>query len=78
MFVSTQTNDALRALGLGDKGIVQLVHVVSDFASYNRLNLALQTSYDYRDMWRSLAFGWDPSSGEPPGDNTRGLPPKAG
>ena len=39
-----------------DKGIVQLVHVVSDFASYNRLNLALDTDYDYRDMWRALAF----------------------
>ena len=72
--ISDADTDALRALGLGDKGIVQLVHLVSDFASYNRLNLALQTSYDYRDMWRSLAFGWDPSSGEPPGDNTRGLP----
>ncbi len=48
--------DALRAAGLTDKGIVQLVHVVSDFASYNRLNLALDTDYDYRDMWRALAF----------------------
>lgn len=47
--------DALRAAGLTDKGIVQLVHVVSDFASYNRLNLALDTDYDYRDMWRALA-----------------------
>lgn len=46
----------LRAVGLSDKGIVQLVHLVSDFASYNRLNLALQTDYDYRDIWRALAF----------------------
>jgi uncharacterized peroxidase-related enzyme len=46
----------LRAVGLTDKGIVQLTHVVSDFASYNRLNLALQTDYDYRDFWRALAF----------------------
>jgi uncharacterized peroxidase-related enzyme len=44
--------DALREHGLTDKGIVQLTHVVSDFASYNRLNLALQTDYDYRDLWR--------------------------
>jgi uncharacterized peroxidase-related enzyme len=47
----------LRAIGLTDKGIVQLVHLVSDFGSYNRLNLALATDYDYRDLWRSLAFG---------------------
>ncbi len=63
----------LRSAGLGDKGIVQLVHLVSDFASYNRLNLALQTDYDYRDMWRTLAFDWDPDAGEPAGDNTRGV-----
>ena len=50
----------LRAIGLTDKGIVQLVHLVSDFGSYNRLNLALATDYDYRDLWRSLAFGWQP------------------
>jgi len=47
----------LRKFGLTDKGIVQLCHLVSDFASYNRLNLALQTDYDYRDLWRQLAFG---------------------
>ena len=65
--------EQLRAVGLTDKGIVQLIHLVSDFASYNRLNLAVQTDYDYRDMWRSAAFGWDSESGEPAGDNTRGL-----
>jgi hypothetical protein len=64
---------ALRAAGLSDKGIVQLIHLVSDFGSYNRLNLALQTDYDYRDMWRALAFGWNRQSGEPPGDDTRGV-----
>jgi len=47
----------LRGIGLTDKGIVQLVHLVSDFGSYNRLNLALQTDYDYRDLWRQLGFG---------------------
>ncbi len=47
--------DVLRAQGLTDKGIVQLVHLVSDFASYNRLNLVLQTDYDYRDLWRAAA-----------------------
>lgn len=63
----------LRDIGLGDKGIVQLVHLVSDFASYNRLNTALQTDYDYRDMWRAVAFNWTRKEGEAPGDNTRGL-----
>ena len=48
---------ALRRAGLTDKGIVQLTHLVSDFASYNRLNLALQTDYDYRDLWKRLAAG---------------------
>jgi len=47
--------DALRQHGLTDKGIVQLTHVVSDFSSYNTLNLALDTDYDYRDFWKELA-----------------------
>ena len=65
--------DALRELGLTDKSIVQIVHLVSDFAAYNRLNLALDTDYDYRDLWRSLAFGWEQKSGSTAGDNTRGI-----
>lgn len=71
--VSDEDVEGLRSIGLGDKGIVQLVHLVSDFASYNRLNLALQTDYDYRDMWRTVAFDWDPQAGKPAGDNTRGV-----
>lgn len=67
----------LRTVGLTDKGIVQVVHLVSDFASYNRINQALATDYDYRDMWREIAFGWQPGSGQPPGDNTRGVPEPA-
>ena len=55
--VTDQDIAKLRQVGLTDKGIVQLCHLVSDFASYNRLNLALQTDYDYRDLWRQLAFG---------------------
>jgi len=55
--VTDQDIQKLRKIGMTDKGIVQLCHLVSDFASYNRLNLALQTDYDYRDMWRELAFG---------------------
>jgi uncharacterized peroxidase-related enzyme len=64
---------ALRKIGLSDKGIVQLVHLVGDFATYNRLNLALQTDYDYRDLWRQVGFAWQPQPGEPVGDNTRGV-----
>ncbi|MCC7411799.1 MAG: carboxymuconolactone decarboxylase family protein [Gammaproteobacteria bacterium] len=64
---------ALRGVGLTDKGIVQLVHVVSDFAAYNRLNLALQTDYDYRDLWRRIGFGWTQQPGEAAGDDSRGV-----
>ena len=56
--VSDDQVQALRDQGLTDKGIVQLTHVVSDFSSYNTLNLALDTDYDYRDFWKELAgFG---------------------
>jgi uncharacterized peroxidase-related enzyme len=56
--VSDDQVHALRDQGLTDKGIVQLTHVVSDFSSYNTLNLALETDYDYRDFWKELAgFG---------------------
>lgn len=71
--ISDEDVDGLRALGLTDKGVVQLVHLVSDFASYNRLNQALATDYDYRDVWRMVAFGWEQGDGEAPGDNTRGV-----
>ena len=53
--VSDAQVDALRHHGLTDKGIVQLTHIVSDFSSYNTLNLALNTDYDYRDFWKELA-----------------------
>ena len=46
---------ALRQHSLTDKGIVQLTHIVSDFSSYNTLNLALDTDYDYRNFWKELA-----------------------
>lgn len=60
--------DGLRETGLTDRGVVQLIHLVSDFGSYNRLNLALATDYDYREMWRSLAFGLQAHPGDPSGD----------
>lgn len=47
--------EALREAGLSDRGIVQVTHLVSDFASYNRINRALDTDYDYRDRWREAA-----------------------
>ena len=37
----------LQGTGLSDKGTIQLIHLVSDFASCSRLNLALDTDYDY-------------------------------
>jgi uncharacterized peroxidase-related enzyme len=54
--ITDEDVDGLRGIGLTDKGIVQVTHIVSDFASYNRLNLALQTDYDYREFWKDLAF----------------------
>ena len=71
--ITDADTDGLRTVGLTDKGIVQLVHLVSDFGAYNRLNLALDTDYDYRDMWRAFAFDWKQQPGEAAGDNTRGL-----
>ena len=56
--------DGLRAVGLTDKGVVQLIHLTSDFASYNRLNLALDTEYDYRDLWRAQLRKFTAASGE--------------
>jgi uncharacterized peroxidase-related enzyme len=58
--VSDADVQSLRDVGLTDLGIVQITHLVSDFASYNRLNLALDTDYDYRSFWQQLAF---PASG---------------
>lgn len=71
--VTDEDVEGLRKIGLTDKGIVQLVHLVSDFAAYNRLNLSLATDYDYRDLWRTLAFGWEKKPGEAEGDQTRGV-----
>lgn len=53
--VSDSQVESLRERSFTDKGIVQITHVVSDFASYNTLNLALDTDYDYRELWRELA-----------------------
>ena len=72
--VTDEEVQGLRDVGLTDKGIVQLVHLVSDFASYNRLNQVLKTDYDYRDLWRQKGFDWKQQAGEAAGDNTRGLP----
>ncbi|MBL4895029.1 MAG: hypothetical protein JKY59_09235 [Emcibacter sp.] len=62
--ITDEEVEMLRQSGLTDKGIVQLVNLVSDFASYNRLNLALQTDYDYRDLWRQVGFGYTPETNE--------------
>ncbi len=47
--------ESLREERFTDKGIVQINQVFSDFASCNTLNLALDTYYDYRELWRELA-----------------------
>jgi len=60
--ITDEEVDNLRQIGLTDKGIVQLVNLVSDFASYNRLNLSLKTDYDYRDIWRQVGFGNAPDT----------------
>ena len=39
--------ETLKRHGLTNKGVLQLIHLVSDFASYNSLNLALDTDYGY-------------------------------
>ena len=59
--VSDSQVESLRERGFTDKGIVQITHVVSDFASYNTLNLALDTDYDYRELWRELAGFAEPA-----------------
>jgi len=41
----------LQDAGLTDRGIVQITHLVSDFASWNRANDALNTDYDYDQRW---------------------------
>ena len=71
--VTDEDIDGLRSAGLTDKGVVQLIHVVSDFGAYNRLNIALDTDYDYRDMWRAFAFDWEHKPGLAKGDDTRGV-----
>jgi uncharacterized peroxidase-related enzyme len=45
----------LREVDLTDGGIVQLTHIVSDFASWNRANDALDTDYDYEQRWLDAA-----------------------
>tara|TARA_B100000524_G_scaffold326210_1_gene209577 strand:- start:311 stop:553 length:243 start_codon:yes stop_codon:yes gene_type:complete len=54
--VSNSDVQSLRDVRLTDLGVMQITHLVSDFASYNRLNLALDTDYDCRSFWQQLAF----------------------
>jgi len=48
--ISDADVEAIKDAGYTDKGIIQIVHLVSDFASYNKLNLALDTDYDYESF----------------------------
>jgi uncharacterized peroxidase-related enzyme len=55
--VTDEDVQALRDVGLTDLGIVQITHIVSDFGSYNRLNLALipiTTTAVFGVNWRFL------------------------
>lgn len=45
----------LHDAGLSDTGVVQLTHLVSDFASWNRTNDALNTDYEYDRRWLEAA-----------------------
>ncbi len=42
--------EGLKEAGFTDKGVLQMVHLVGDFASYNKLNLAMDTDYDYENF----------------------------
>jgi uncharacterized peroxidase-related enzyme len=48
--VTDEDVQALRDAGYTDKGIIQIVHLVSDFGSYNKLNLSMDTDYDYAEF----------------------------
>ncbi|MEM1154933.1 MAG: carboxymuconolactone decarboxylase family protein [Pseudomonadota bacterium] len=48
--VTDEEVNALREVGYTDRGILQMVHLVSDFASYNKLNLSMDTDYDYEQF----------------------------
>jgi uncharacterized peroxidase-related enzyme len=50
----------LKELGLSDKGVVQIVHAVNNFAAYNKFNIALGVSpqhYDYEEIWSHAFHG---------------------
>jgi len=53
--VTDEDVQALRAAGFGERGILQITHLVSDFSSYNTLNLALDTEYDYDELWKTFS-----------------------
>lgn len=57
--VSAAETARLREVGLSDRGIVQLTHLVSDFASWNRANDALDTDYEYDQRWIEAATNDD-------------------
>ncbi|MEM8562574.1 MAG: carboxymuconolactone decarboxylase family protein [Pseudomonadota bacterium] len=48
--VTDEEVNALREAGYTDRGILQIVHLVSDFGSYNKLNLSMDTDYDYEQF----------------------------
>ncbi|GBC68579.1 hypothetical protein HRbin01_00262 [archaeon HR01] len=52
--VTDKDVERLRQHGISDKGIVQIVHAVNNFAAYNKFNISLGISpyhYDYDQIW---------------------------
>jgi uncharacterized protein YciW len=61
--VTDEDITVLRNVGLGDTGIVQLTHLVSDFVAWNRANDALNTDYEYDPRWLDAASLTESRSG---------------
>jgi uncharacterized peroxidase-related enzyme len=53
--ITAEHIDALREVGLGNRGIVQLVWLVNMFASSNRLNTVLGTDLDTQNEYQHMA-----------------------
>jgi uncharacterized peroxidase-related enzyme len=53
--ITAEHIDALRRVGLGNRGIVQLVWLVNMFASSNRLNTVLATDLDTQNEYQRMA-----------------------
>jgi uncharacterized peroxidase-related enzyme len=55
--ITAEDIERLRGVGLGDRGIVQLVWLVNMFASSNRFNTVLATDLDAQNEYQAIARG---------------------